>query len=107
VQQIHEITGIASGALHGDSLSTFSVDECLAWAAKRQTTRKEDKGYYLLGIFDVYLPPIYGEGDNAFNRLKAEIAKSSKGKAFTLPSVSFTPATPLLKPNADWQCGTR
>jgi hypothetical protein len=80
VQQIYEITAIAHGALHGDSLSSFSVDDRLAWAANRQTTRKEDKAYCLLGIFDVYLPPIYGEGDNAFKRLKAEIAKISKGK---------------------------
>jgi hypothetical protein len=50
VQQIHEITGIAYGALQGVPLSTFSVDERLSWVAKRQTTRKEDKAYCLLGI---------------------------------------------------------
>jgi hypothetical protein len=82
VQQIHEITGIASRALQGASLNTFSVDERFSWAANRQTTRKEDKAYCLLGIFDIYLPPIYGERDNAFKRLKAEIAKTSTGKAF-------------------------
>jgi hypothetical protein len=81
VQQIHEITGIASGVLQGVSLNTFSVDERFSWAAKRQTTRKEDKAYCLLGIFGIYLPPIYGEGDNAFNRLKAEITNASTGKA--------------------------
>lgn len=89
VQQIHEITGIAVGALHGDSLQTFSIDERFSWAAGRQTTRKEDKAYCLLGIFDIYLPLIYGEGDNAFNRLKAEIAKVSKGNAFVFLLVSF------------------
>jgi hypothetical protein len=84
VQQIHNITGISSKALHGASLSLFSIDERLAWAEKRRTTRKEDKAYCLLGIFNVFLRPIYGEGDNAFKRLKAEIDKSSKGKAFYL-----------------------
>lgn len=39
--------------------------------------RDEDQAYYLLGIFDVYLPLIYGEGDNAFIRLKEQIDKSS------------------------------
>jgi hypothetical protein len=67
----------------------FSVDERFSEAAKRQTTWKEDKAYCLLGTFDIYLPPIYGEGDNAFNKLKAEIAKASTGKAFTLLSLLF------------------
>ena len=89
VEQIHEITGIPSGVLQGVSLKSFSIDERLSWAAKRQTTRKEDKAYCLLGIFGIYLPLIYGEGDNAFNRLKAEIAKASTGKSFALLSVLF------------------
>jgi hypothetical protein len=47
--------------------------------------RKEDKAYSLLGIFDVYMPLIYGEGkDNAFTRLREEIDKPSKGKHTTL-----------------------
>jgi hypothetical protein len=50
-RQIHEITGIAVLALRGGSLSQFSIDERLSWAEKRQTTRKEDKAYSLLGIF--------------------------------------------------------
>ncbi len=28
----------------------------------RETTREEDKAYALLGIFDVQMPLIYGEG---------------------------------------------
>ena len=88
VRQIHEITGINSRVLQGVSLNTFSSDERFSWAAKRQTTRKEDKAYCLLGIFGIYLPPIYGEGDNAFNRLRSEIAKASTGKSFTLLSVN-------------------
>ena len=79
-RQVHEITGIAVSALRGTSLSEFKVDELLSWAGNRQTTRKEDKAYSLLGIFNVYMPLIYGEGrDNAFIRLREEINKSSKG----------------------------
>jgi Heterokaryon incompatibility protein (HET) len=82
VQQIQEITGIASGALQGVSLNVFSVGERFSWAANRRTTREEDKLYCLLGIFGVHLPLIYGEGENnALNRLKTEIAKASTGKA--------------------------
>ena len=79
-RQVHEITGIAIQALQGNPLSDFSVTERLSWAAKRKTTRKEDKAYSLLGIFDVYMPPIYGEGrESAFKRLREEIDKASKG----------------------------
>lgn len=78
-QQIHEITGVATQALRGTSLSRFSVDERFSWAAKRITTRKEDRAYCLLGIFGVHLPPIYGEEDNAFIRLEEQINKHSKG----------------------------
>jgi hypothetical protein len=78
--EIHEITGIPITALHGASLSHFSVDERMRWAAKRDTKRKEDKAYCLLGIFDVFMPLIYGEGDNAFIRLKEEIDKCSRSK---------------------------
>jgi hypothetical protein len=72
--QIHYITGIAVQALQGNSLSGFSVDKRMLWAANRKTTIDEDEAYCLLGIFDIYLPLIYGEGrENAFRRLRKEI----------------------------------
>ena len=61
-RQIHEITGIAVQALQGSPLSDFSVAERMSWAEKRETKRKEDKAYSLLGIFDIHMPLIYGEG---------------------------------------------
>jgi hypothetical protein len=79
-RQIYEITGIDILALQGTPLTQFSVEERLSWAKNRQTTVKEDRAYCLLGIFHVYLPLIYGEGDNAFSRLKEEIEKSSRRK---------------------------
>lgn len=74
--EISQITGIASRALQGNPIPEFSVDERMSWAAKRQTTIKEDKAYSLLGIFHVHMPLIYGEGEkNAFRRLQEEIEK--------------------------------
>jgi hypothetical protein len=71
---VQEITGIPLGALHGESLDKFSVDERMQWAGSRQTTEEEDTAYCLLGIFDVSLPLIYGEGRNkAMRRLLREI----------------------------------
>jgi hypothetical protein len=39
----------------------------------RETKREEDKAYSLLGIVDISMPVIYGEGrENAFRRLNRE-----------------------------------
>ena len=60
--QVHEITRIAVQALQGQALSTLSVHERLSWAEFRETKREEDKAYSLWGMFNVYMPPLYGEG---------------------------------------------
>ena len=87
-RHIHEVTGIPVKALRGSPLSDFSVPERMLWAEKRETTRKEDKAYSLLGIFDVYMPLIYGEGrENAFKRLREEMDKASKGKSLPITCV--------------------
>ena len=73
-QQIHEITGIAISALCGRPLTDFSNEERFNWAEDRQTSREEDWAYCLLGIFGVFISPIYGEGKaNAIRRLRKEI----------------------------------
>ena len=73
-QQIHEITGIEILALQGTPLSMFSVKERMSWAENRETKREEDKAYSLLGIFDIHMSLIYGEGkNNALRRLEEEI----------------------------------
>ena len=78
-RQIHEITGIPVMVLRGCSLSQYSIEERISWAENRETTRSEDKAYSLLGLFDVYMPLIYGESkQNAFRRLRGEISKSER-----------------------------
>jgi hypothetical protein len=80
-QEIQEITQIPAAALRGQSLSDFSVEERLSWAVRRTTTLKEDKVYCLLGIFKVFLPLIYGEGDEyATVRLREEIQRRQEGQ---------------------------
>jgi hypothetical protein len=77
-QQVHEITGIAVKALQGHALSEFSIAERLSWAEFRKTKREEDKAYSLFGMFNVNMPPLYGEGmESAFRRLHGEIGKRS------------------------------
>ena len=71
------ITGIHQYALRGGLLSEFSIAIRMSWAARRNTTRVEDLAYCLLGIFGVYMPMLYGEGERAFIRLQEEILKLS------------------------------
>jgi len=76
LQEIHEITGIPTRAIEGADLSEFSVEDRMSWASHRETTRLEDQAYCLLGIFDVNMPMLYGEGERAMTRLRREISQS-------------------------------
>ncbi|KAK0647376.1 hypothetical protein QBC41DRAFT_392552, partial [Cercophora samala] len=78
IVKLESITGIPADVLTGrTSIRQISIADRMSWAANRQTTRPEDIAYCLLGIFDVNLPMIYGEGDNAFRRLQEEIIRKS------------------------------
>ena len=78
-QQICEITNIPHSAIQGDPLSQFSVEERLRWIEHRKTKLEKDKTYSLLGIFDVYILSIYGEGTaSALGRLLDEFHKMQK-----------------------------
>lgn len=74
---ISAITGIHEHVLDTGDLRPFSIAQKMSWASKRESTRREDTAYCLLGIFGVNMPLIYGEGDRAFVRLQEEIMKSS------------------------------
>lgn len=75
-QLISQITKISGSILKDPArLSQLPVAQKMAWAANRQTTRIEDMAYSLLGIFEVNMPMIYGEGSRAFLRLQEEIAR--------------------------------
>ena len=74
---IAEITGIQTKVLEGADLGQFSVSERMSWASKRISTRVEDMAYSLLGILEVNLPLLYGEGEKSFIRLQEEFMKKS------------------------------
>ncbi|KAM5544345.1 hypothetical protein V8D89_002005 [Ganoderma adspersum] len=112
---IEEITGIPMSVLAGGSRGTAhrSLDECgvaqrMSWAAHRKTTKEEDQAYCLLGIFDIQMSPLYGEGKRAFRRLQEEILRRIPDQtifawgnvypeAFSTSSVD-RPVTPNLSP---------
>lgn len=54
-------------------MPSASIAQRMSWASNRRTTRPEDMAYSLLGIFDVNMPLLYGEGEKAFLRLQLEI----------------------------------
>jgi hypothetical protein len=77
-------TGVSSDVLRGRPLIHCTIEERLMWAKGRATRREEDCVYSLLGIFDVTMPLIYGEGKvKAFRRFHEEIVKY--GKCVALP----------------------
>ncbi|OHW89484.1 HET domain containing protein [Colletotrichum incanum] len=75
---LEEQTNISKDALKSSALAAFSVRTKMRWAAARQTTRVEDIAYCLLGIFDINMPLLYGEGSRAFRRLQEEILKTTE-----------------------------
>jgi hypothetical protein len=80
---ISKITGIDTDAILAPrkiedlsmGLGRFCVAKRMSWASARQTTRVEDMAYCLLGIFEINMPLLYGEGDRAFFRLQEEIIR--------------------------------
>jgi hypothetical protein len=78
-EQIHKVTNIPYAAIEAAPLSQFTINERLQWKEHRETKREEDGAYSLLGIFNVYLAPLYGEGSaGAFRRLMDEIQKQER-----------------------------
>jgi hypothetical protein len=78
ITELVAITGILGPVLAGGlSLHEVCLAVRMSWASNRETTRPEDVAYCLLGIFDVNMPMIYGEGMKAFRRLQEEIIRRS------------------------------
>ena len=82
---ISDITAIDKAALmmkttgYGNKigLGHFCVAKKMSWASNRETTRAEDMAYCLLGIFNIHMPLLYGEGKQAFIRLQEEIIRNT------------------------------
>jgi Heterokaryon incompatibility protein (HET) len=75
-QIISDVTLIASEIItHDVSYTEASIGERMSWASSRQTSRREDVAYCLLGLLGVNMPLLYGEGSRAFTRLQEEIIR--------------------------------
>ena len=77
--EISRFTGIHQAALIKGNLTDYLAAHKMSWASRRSTSRAEDMAYALLGLFDVNMPLLYGEGGpKAFRRLQEEILKQKK-----------------------------
>ncbi|KAH8656013.1 heterokaryon incompatibility protein-domain-containing protein [Tricladium varicosporioides] len=73
---ISQITTIPSTVLvNWKGAIAYSIAQKMSWAASRFTTREEGRAYCLMGIFNINMPMLYGEGRSAFRRLQEEIMK--------------------------------
>jgi hypothetical protein len=96
-----------------DVLQSTSVAQRMTWASKRVTTREEDIAYCLMGMFDINMPLIYGEGQKAFIRLQEAIIHASMDQtilAFRHPEppelskMCSQGFSPILAPNISYFC---
>jgi hypothetical protein len=77
-EEVSAITSIDSDILDFTEYYLYvSVSMRMSWQARRETSREEDIAYSLLGLLDVQMPLLYGEGKHAFRRLQEEIMKKS------------------------------
>ncbi|KAE9367095.1 HET-domain-containing protein, partial [Stipitochalara longipes BDJ] len=87
---ISSITGISREHLR--NYAQASVAQKMSWASRRETTRKEDEAYCLMGIFNVHMPLLYGEGSKAFRRLQLEILANSDDESLLAWTSSWSSA---------------
>ncbi|KAG4441136.1 hypothetical protein IFR05_003357 [Cadophora sp. M221] len=99
-KDLAKVSGISEDVLRGRrSLSDVPIAVRMSWASIRHTTREEDQAYCLLGLFDVNMPMLYGEGTRAFFRLQQEIIKESADMsifAWLTSNIKASPYSGLL-----------
>ena len=87
--QLQQCTKIPEAVLHmKQTPASLSVAQRMSWASQRKTTRTEDEAYCLMGLFDITMPTLYGEGKKAFQRLQEIIMQ-------TLPDTTIFAWDPL------------
>lgn len=100
---ISGITGIDCDYLRKpETLHGACVAQEMCWAASRQTSRVEDRAYSLLGLFDVVMLLLYGEGRKAFRRLQEHIiAQTNDETGFPWTSEASITQSGMLAPWPD------
>ncbi|PBP28961.1 hypothetical protein BUE80_DR000139 [Diplocarpon rosae] len=118
---ICSITKIPESFLLGGDLTRESVSRKMSRVSRRKTTVPEDIAYCLLGLFDVNIPLLYGEGEEkAFLRIQEAILKhtddnsiflwrSTVNEAISIPVWGMLAKSPtyfLRSPDIQGPCST-
>ena len=77
LSEMQEASRVSAEQMAGLEPGLDRVREKLYLASRRETTHVEDIAYSLLGIFNVAIPVIYGEGNRAVGRLLEHILTGS------------------------------
>ena len=103
--QISKVTGISMQYLLSPEAACVAVK--FSWVSHRKTSRTEDMAYCLLGLLDVNLPLLYGEGSKAFLRLQFEIVRNSSDESIFAWSDNGLDSGSIFarSPKAFAQCG--
>ena len=100
---IENITGIELECLcvgnRQQCVERSSVAQKMSWIAGRATSRTEDIAYCMLGLFDVNMPLLYGEGSKAFIRLQEEIISKSNDDSIFAWGLSPDDCSPYIYPD--------
>ncbi|KAI0643839.1 heterokaryon incompatibility protein-domain-containing protein, partial [Trametes meyenii] len=68
---LEEITGISADVLtFRRPVVATSVACRFSWASRRKTRRIEDEAYCLMGLFNIHIPIVYGQGHEVFVQLQ-------------------------------------
>ncbi|KAK4894571.1 hypothetical protein LTR27_007212 [Elasticomyces elasticus] len=111
LEPLSNITRIPRSVLsHVRHFSSCSIAQRMSWASDRETRDVEDEAYSLMGLFDISLKLIYGEGQKAFIKLQRELIASSADQSifsWKLDSRTHRVGSSLLAPSprAFAECG--
>jgi hypothetical protein len=97
---VKKVTGIPDKVLRDPSaLLSVNIRGKMSWASDRNATRPEDIAYSLMGIFNINMPLLYGEGTKAFARLQEEIIRRATEPSFLFWRHSIKPISPITITN--------
>ena len=100
---ISKTTGIPDSVLRSlSAVGKATVAQRMSWASQRETTRPEDIAYCLMGLFDINMPLLYGEGNKAFQRLQRELIGKTNDQsilAWTPTDINASLRLPVLAPS--------
>lgn len=93
-----KVTRISEEVLMGLDLAQVPACQKMAWASNRQTTKAEDLAYCMMGLFNVNMPLLYGEGEEkAFLRLQEQFLKDNDDESILAWTMS--PEEAAAKPH--------